>query len=114
MNNLKKFIAAGVPLLVSTDANEDDPYPPASVEYGIGLLDEIMNMQECGLEAEEILARTTSIPAEYFGRTERGVIAPGKMADLLLVDGDPSKNLKDIYNTAAVWFEGKRADLGKA
>ena len=35
-DNLKKFIAAGVPLLVSTDANEDDPCPPASVEYGKG------------------------------------------------------------------------------
>ena len=106
--NLRKFIAAGVPLLVSTDANEDDPCPPASVEYGKGLLDEIMNMQECGLETEEILSRGTSLAAEYFGHTERGVIVPGKIADLLLVDGNPQKNLKDIYNTSGVWFEGNK------
>lgn len=106
--NLKKFIKAGANILVSTDANEDDPCPPASVEYGKGLLDEILNMRECGMDAEEILARTTSLPAEYFGQPERGAIAPGKIADLLLVDGDLSENLENIYRTAAVWFEGEK------
>lgn len=69
---------------VSTDANEDEPCPPAGVEYGKGLLDEIMNMQECG------------------------VIEPGKVADILMVDWNPQEDLRDIYNTWDVWFEGVR------
>ena len=109
--NLRKFLRADANILVSTDANEDDPCPPASVEYGKGLLDEILNMRECGMETEDILARTTSIPAAYFGQQERGVIAPGKIADLLLVRGNVRDNLDAIRNVSAVWFEGRKVSI---
>jgi imidazolonepropionase-like amidohydrolase len=33
---------------------------------------------------------------------ERGVIAPGKLADLILVDGDPTVNIADINKLVAV------------
>lgn len=106
--NLKKFIKAGAKILVSTDANEDDPCPPASVEYGLGLLNEMENMKECGMSNTEILMSATSKPAEYFAQPERGIIAPGKIADLVLVDGNPETNFTDIYNTDTVWVGGKK------
>ena len=35
-----------------------------------------------------------------------GSIAPGKLADLVLVDGDPTKNISDIRKTALVVKDG--------
>jgi hypothetical protein len=43
--------------------------------------------------------------------TERGTIAPGKMADLLLVKGAPDQNIEDIEQTAAVFLGGQQLDL---
>jgi len=41
---------------------------------------------------------------------DRGVIAPGKLADMILVDGDPTKNIRDINNIATVFKSGKVYD----
>lgn len=106
--NLKKLIKAGAEILVSTDANEDDPCPPASVEYGLGLLNEMENIKECGMSNTEVLMCATSKPAEYFGQPERGIITPGKIADLVLVNGNPEANLADIYNIDRVLVGGQQ------
>jgi len=37
---------------------------------------------------------------------ERGVIAPGKLADLILVDGDPSVHISDLHRITLVMKEG--------
>jgi adenine deaminase len=39
---------------------------------------------------------------------DRGVIAPGKLADLLIVDGDPSKDIAAVDNIDSVWRRGKK------
>ena len=41
---------------------------------------------------------------------DRGVIAPGKLADMILVDGDPTKNIRDINNITTVIKSGKVYD----
>ncbi len=75
----------------------------AGVKLGFGtdLLGELRANQsrEFSLRAEaqsprDVLASATAVNAEILGRTgELGVIAPGAMADLLLVDGDPLSDL---------------------
>jgi imidazolonepropionase-like amidohydrolase len=37
---------------------------------------------------------------------ERGVIAPGKLADLILIDGDPSVRISDLHRVTLVMKEG--------
>ena len=39
--------------------------------------------------------------------SDRGTIAPGKLADLILLDGDPTRNIEDIRKVAAVITRGK-------
>ena len=39
---------------------------------------------------------------------DRGVIAPGKLADLLVVDGDPSKDIAAVDNIDSVWRRGRK------
>lgn len=107
VKNLTKFVKAGVKILAGTDANELDPYPPASATYGITLLEELENQRDSGMDNISNLISATSGPADYFQQNDKGVIEAGRRADLLMVKGNPLVNLKDIYNTEMVWLGGK-------
>ena len=56
----------------------------------------------------DALAAATSVPARLFGLADRGRIAPGLRADLLLVDGDPCADITATRNIAAIWRNGAR------
>ena len=43
----------------------------------------------------------------------RGCIVPGKRADLVLVDGDPTKDISVCRNIRRVWVKGIEVDLTK-
>lgn len=108
LQNLQKFYQAGAIILASTDANEDDPCPPASVEYGKGLLDEFDHLKSIGMTTEEVLASATSQAALYFNDPERGRIHEGKIADLVLVDGNPAEQFSDIRRIHSVFVAGEK------
>ncbi len=59
-----------------------------------------------GLKPIEALRADTATPARRFGLTDRGCIAPGACADLLLVDGDPLTNIADTLSIRTVWHRG--------
>lgn len=63
---------------------------------------------EVGLTPTEALAAATSAPADAFRLTDRGRIRPGLRADLLLVNGDPTRDITDTRGIVAVWKEGVR------
>jgi imidazolonepropionase-like amidohydrolase len=96
---------AGVPLLAGTDAMNPFCFP------GFSLHDELVLLVESGLTPLAALQSATLRPAEFLGRTEElGSVAPGKLADLVLLSADP---LTDIHNTSqiqAVWYHGKYFD----
>ncbi|MFC3241873.1 amidohydrolase family protein [Gordonia humi] len=48
----------------------------------------------------------TTVPAGVFGLTDRGQIRPGSRSDLVLVDGDPTTDIRDTRNIRAVWCAG--------
>jgi len=50
-------------------------------------------VRDLGLSAREALAAATNNYALQFGWTELGQIAPGRRADILVVDGDPTANI---------------------
>lgn len=51
----------------------------------------------------EALAAATSMPARLFGLSDRGRIAPGLRADLLLVEGDPTMDITATRSIVEVW-----------
>jgi imidazolonepropionase-like amidohydrolase len=48
----------------------------------------------------------TAKPARCFGLNDRGRIAEGARADLVLVNGDPTTNISDTLSIKAVWLNG--------
>ncbi|WP_210770790.1 amidohydrolase family protein [Qaidamihabitans albus] len=95
---------SGVPLLAGTDAT---PFAPV---HGESMHRELVLLTRAGLTSEEALAAATSVPARHFGLADRGRIAPGLRADLLLVDGDPTSDVTATSSICDVWRRGVRQD----
>lgn len=64
---------------------------------------------KAGLTSTQALQSATTIPAELLGISDRlGRIAPGYLADLVAVDGDPTANVTVLFNgVKAVFKEGR-------
>jgi imidazolonepropionase-like amidohydrolase len=102
---VKQLKAAHVPILAGTDAGNP------GTTYGASEHGEMAALVRAGLTPVEALQAATSVPARCFHLDDRGEIAPGKRADLLLVNGDPTKNIEATRDIAAVWKQGFRYDL---
>jgi imidazolonepropionase-like amidohydrolase len=100
---LKKLIAANVPILVGSD----EPIPGST--YGASLHGELLMLVENGLTPLQALIAATSAPADAFRLVGRGRIRPGLRADLVLVDGDPNRDILATRNIVAVWKRGEQA-----
>ncbi|MFT5173275.1 MAG: imidazolonepropionase-like amidohydrolase [Gammaproteobacteria bacterium] len=70
--------------------------------------DLVLTSEGCGLSACAVLKSATSTAAQALGREDIGVIAPQKVADLLVVNGNPLSNIRDIERTAMVFARGER------
>ncbi|MCC6536530.1 MAG: CIA30 family protein [Bryobacterales bacterium] len=80
--------------------------------HGRSSIRELELLVEAGLTPFEAIAAATSTAARALGvAAERGVIAPGQLADLVLIDGKPHERIADLYRVAGVWMEGRALDL---
>jgi imidazolonepropionase-like amidohydrolase len=99
--------AAGLTIVAGTDSN-NEPGAPFSPRHGTSLADELELLVDAGLTPTEAITSATALPARTFGLNDRGVIAAGRRADLLLVDGEPTVDIGAIRNVRAVWIAGAR------
>lgn len=87
---------AGVPIVAGTDDLA-----------GFTLQSELQLLVKAGLTPAQALQVATRNGARYTRTSnERGSIVPGKLADLVLVDGDPTKDIADVRKVAAVITRG--------
>jgi len=98
---------AGVDILVGTDVSVPLPHL-GGLAHGASMHHELQLLVAAGLTPIEALRAATALPARRFGLTDRGRVAPGARADLLLVDGDPMTNIADTLSIRAVWRRGVR------
>jgi len=97
---LKALYDAGVTIIPGTDALA-----------GYTLHHELELYVRAGIPAAEVLRMSTLTPALVMGvNKDRGVIAAGKLADMILVDGDPTKNIGDLDKITTVIKGGKVYD----
>ncbi|MTD52594.1 amidohydrolase family protein [Amycolatopsis pithecellobii] len=97
--------AAGVPVLAGTDANTA-PGTPAHVKHGESIHHELELLVDAGLSPVEALRSATSLPARYFRLPDRGAITSGLRADLVLVEGDPTTDIRATRDILRVWCGG--------
>ena len=98
--SVRQLHAASVPLLAGTDAGNPGTW------HGVSLHRELELLVKTGLTPSEALAAATSVPARIFDLSDRGRIAPGLRADLVLVKGDPTKDISATRDIIAVWKTG--------
>jgi imidazolonepropionase-like amidohydrolase len=97
---LKAIYDAGITIIPGTDALP-----------GYTLHHELELYVRAGIAPAEVLRMATWTPALVMGvDKDRGVIAPGKLADMILVDGDPTRNIQDINKITTVIKGGKVYD----
>jgi imidazolonepropionase-like amidohydrolase len=103
--SVKALHDAGVDILVGTDVSMAFPFL-GGLAHGASVHHELQYLVEAGLTPVEALRAATSTPARRFGLDDRGRIAAGLRADLLLVDGNPTTTISDTLNTRAIWRRG--------
>lgn len=99
---VKAFRDAGVPMLAGTDT------PIPSIVPGFSLHDELSDLVAAGLTPYEAI-RTATVNAARFleALDQAGTIAVGKRADLVLIDGDPLKDVRNIRRISGVMAGGR-------
>ncbi len=89
-------------------AGTDTPIVP----YGLGFVVEIEQLSEAGLGPAGALRAATVTAADALGLAgELGVIAPGALADLVLLDGNPLDDITNLRRVRAVLANGRLATL---
>lgn len=92
---------AGVPVLMGTDSPQIYSVPGFSIHR------EIPYMSEAGMSNYEILVSGTRNVGEYFSDADDfGTVAPGRRADLVLLNGNPLEDLSNLRAPAGVMAGG--------
>jgi len=93
---LKMIHDAGITIVPGTDALS-----------GYTLLHELELYARAGIPPAQVLRMATLTSAEVVGADrERGVIAAGKRADMILIDGDPTVHIGDLHKATIVIKDG--------
>lgn len=105
----RAFVKAGGTLLAGLD-----PTGNGGVVPGFGDQREVELLVDAGFTPVEAIHIATSNGAEFLGQLNRiGTLAAGKAADLMVIHGDPSANIRDIEKVEIVFKDGIGYDSAK-
>jgi imidazolonepropionase-like amidohydrolase len=92
---------AGVRIAAGTDTPNPFIAPGSSIHRELELL------VESGLTPLQAIQAATSTAADLLGRRDLGVVAPGRLADLVVVRGDPATDVRHLQQIEAVMIGGE-------
>jgi imidazolonepropionase-like amidohydrolase len=102
MQNLRKVWDAGIPVVMGTDAGN------IGTLHGPSVFREMEMMAQAGLTPLQVLRSATSNGARAMGmEREIGTLAPGKLADLVILDADPLADVMNLSKIHRVIKDGK-------
>jgi imidazolonepropionase-like amidohydrolase len=105
-DNLSVLEAAGVRIVGATDAGN------IGTLHGAALHREFELMVEAGMRPAEVIVSATKNAAAVMGRDkELGTLERGKLADLLILDGDPNIDIKNARKISRVMKNGEFIDI---
>lgn len=103
VTNLLALYQAGVTVVVATDS------PNLGMAPGDAMHQELQAVVGAGVPAGEALRAATLTPARLLRLEERlGTVSPGRRADLLLLDADPTADIRNTERIRAVWTAGRK------
>jgi imidazolonepropionase-like amidohydrolase len=101
MTNAKRLVDAGVAVAVGTDAGNPGTF------HGPSIYHELETLQRAGLTPMQVIVAATRAAADALGRAdELGSLEEGKAADLLLLDADPTVDVRNVQRIRAVMKGG--------
>ncbi|MCC7534648.1 MAG: amidohydrolase family protein [Deltaproteobacteria bacterium] len=102
---LRICMEAGVDIAAGTDCGNPGTF------HGYGLRAELAHYVSAGMTPDAALATATRVAADALGLSDRGRIAPGARADLVVVEGDASEDITRLERVSAVWLAGEALDV---
>jgi hypothetical protein len=105
-DNLRRFVALGGRVALGNDYT--DPPQNAFPHFELGMpMWEVRRMAEAGMTAMQVIVAATRNAAHVCGLEDRlGTLEPGKLADVLVVDGDPVRDLGALTQVRLVIHSG--------
>jgi hypothetical protein len=109
----RAFVKAGGTLLAGSDPTGVGAVLGGDLA-GYGMQRELELLVEAGFTPLEAIQIATQGNADFLGHGDQiGTIAPGKQADLIIIAGDPSRNIADIEKIETVFKDGIAYDPAK-
>ncbi len=103
-SGLLAYVDAGVRVLLSADSGVLHQF------IGYAEHRELEAMVRAGMPALAAIKASTLLPAEMLGLADRGSLAPGKRADLLVLDANPLDDIANTRKISAVYIAGTELD----
>src|SRR3984957_11826999 len=102
--NVKALYDAGVKVAFGTDSGAIPPRIPGFAEHR-----ELQLMVASGLTSLQAINCATSRAAALLGLSDRGTLAPGKLADFVVLTANPVDDITNTEKIASVWHRGKKS-----
>jgi imidazolonepropionase-like amidohydrolase len=103
LRNVKTLYDAGIRVGFGTDSGATPLRIAGFAEHH-----ELALLVKAGLTPLQAIGTATKNAAALLHLADRGVIETGKLADLIVVDGDPARDIADVDKIEAVWHRGRK------
>jgi len=99
---------AGIPILTGTDVGASYIYP------GFSLHDELALLVEAGIPPADVLKAATGGATSFLGVSDSvGTVQAGKLADLVILDGNPLVDIRNTQSIRAIIVNGRLLDAAE-
>lgn len=103
--NVAALYKAGIPIGVGTDAGMGGTF------HGWATLKEMQLLKSAGMAPSDVFKGATELPAKVLHvDKDRGSVSEGKLADLVIYDGDPAVKVEDVTKIWKVIYNGAEVD----
>jgi imidazolonepropionase-like amidohydrolase len=105
--NMKKILDAGILVALGTDSGAT----PTRV-FGFAEHQELQLLVDAGLTPLQAITVGTKNAAELLRAADIGVLRPGMKANFIVLEKDPSQDIRNTKTISAVWKNGKQVSSG--